>query len=121
MGVFGRIRVLVCDLRAFGAAARNSTKARETERRARTSAMQPQPCRDPAHDLLDGEGVQIRARGGELFSRPSDLADQLPNPPLICSEGRGIAVEKPEEIVFENRSGSDRVAQITKGAKKIPC
>ena len=83
--------------------------------------MQPQPCRDPAHDPRGGVGAQIRASGGELFSRPSDLADQLPNPPLICSEGRGIAVEKPEEIVFENRSGSGRIIDLDEGGQKIPC
>jgi len=101
--------------------AHNSTKARETDpeherqRRSRSrAAIQRTIC-------WTGRGRRRFEEGGELFSSPSDLADQLPNPPLICSEGRGIAVEKPEQISFENRSGSVGVIDLDEGYQKIPC
>ena len=47
------------------------------------------------------------------------LDDYLPNLLLVCSKGCGIAVQEPEEIIFENSPSFDCVVHLKKDNEEI--
>ena len=113
-----RIRVLVRSSRfrscrpQFHEGAGDGTPKHERQRCSRSRAAIRRTIR------WTGWGRRFEEGGGS--HSPHHFFYLLPNPPLICSERLRIAVEKPEEIGFENRYGSVRIAHLDEDAQKIP-